>query len=77
MATRESDRRCIGRHAEYPGAYAWPDYEYRCPDCQKWTGGSDVTLVHDDGTESVLCSTCAGEIDFTDAVPGVVTQLVK
>ena len=56
---RESDRRCVGRVQEYPGGPAWPEYEYRCPECGKWSGGSDVTMPHDDGTDSVLCPECA------------------
>jgi len=61
MQIRKSDRRCIGHLQEYPGSYAWPEYEYRCPDCEAWHAGSDVTQVHDDGTESYLCSKCAAE----------------
>lgn len=63
MKIRKADRRCVGRYAEYPGAYAWPEYEYRCPDCDKWHGGGDTVEVHSDGTESVLCPSCAAQLD--------------
>jgi hypothetical protein len=71
MRTRETDRRCVGSYAEYPGAYAWPEYEYRCPDCGCWSDGSDVTQSNADGTESVLCEACAG--CWSDSVPYSVT----
>ncbi len=63
---RESERRCTGRHAEYPGAYAWPDYEYLCPHCKTWGSGSNVSEINDDGTDSILCEKCAEKIDFTE-----------
>jgi predicted SprT family Zn-dependent metalloprotease len=60
----EKNRRCVGHFAEYPGAYAWPTYEYRCPECHQWHNGSDTTHIHDDGSESMLCETCAAKIEF-------------
>lgn len=58
----EADRRLVGRYAEYPGAYAWPEYEYRCPECNCWHNGSDVTQINADGTESTLCPKCAEKL---------------
>lgn len=63
MAIRNSERRCVGALREYPGATTWYEYEYKCPDCGKWSAGSDVTLVNDDGTESMLCPTCADAVE--------------
>jgi len=63
MKIREADRRCVGRIQEYPGAVGWPEFEYKCPDCGRWHPGGDVTQVHNDGTESVLCAKCAKLID--------------
>ena len=59
---KESDKRIIGREETGFGFIGWPIYEYRCPVCDKWHKGSDVTQMNDDGTESVLCETCAGEV---------------
>jgi hypothetical protein len=36
--------------------------EYRCPKCNQWGPGSDVKVIHDDGTESVLCPSCAEKL---------------
>lgn len=65
MKIRESDRRVVNSLQEYPGTTTWHDYEYLCPECRQWhkTGG-DVTEVHDDGTESILCEPCAEKIEF-------------
>lgn len=58
---RQGDRRQVGCTVEGHGEYAtrWPEHEYRCPECGNWSGGSDVSLLHDDGTESLLCPPCA------------------
>ncbi len=61
---REKDRRKVGVEQDYPGSYEWPIYEYRCPICKKWSSGSDVTVTHNDETESVLCEKCASTIEF-------------
>lgn len=62
MKIREQDQRCVRRYAEYPSSYAWPTYQYRCPECRRWHSGSEVTMVHDDGTESYLCPECADRV---------------
>lgn len=61
---RESNRRKIGQLLEYPGSYAWPEYEYRCPECKKWHGGSSTTEVHEDGTESYICPVCEEKVEI-------------
>ncbi len=61
---RAQDKRRVGSYQEYPGATVWYEYEYRCPECRQWHPGSDVTQVHADGTESVLCADCADKVEF-------------
>lgn len=64
MKLKREHLRVIGHEQEYPGSYAWPIYEYFCPDCQTWTKDihGDITSVHEDGTESYLCDKCAEEV---------------
>jgi hypothetical protein len=64
----EADRRCISNYQEYPGATTWKEYEYLCPVCNTWGGGSDVTQTNEDGTESMLCEDCA-EKAFPTTLP--------
>lgn len=70
MNINPSNRRKIGQLQEYPGATIWPDYEYRCPECGKWHGGSDVSQTLDDGTESYVCNACIALIDWTETEQG-------
>lgn len=62
---RKSDVRCIGHYTEYPGSCSWPEYEYRCPECDKWTPKihGNISTVHDDGTESYLCFDCGTQAE--------------
>lgn len=46
---------------EYPGAYQWPIYEYKCPECGVWTKDIDGNLaIKDENDEwSPVCVECA------------------
>lgn len=67
MAKKQNSkwRRCVGRYQEYPGAYAWPEYEYLCPVCRRWGEAGNVsTLI--DGEDVFLCEPC-GERAWREA----------
>lgn len=61
---RECDKRQVGCVIEGFGEYAtrWPEYEYHCHECGRWGDSSNVTHVHDDGSESPVCPVCADRI---------------
>lgn len=65
--TRNTDMRVTGYYREYPGAHAWPIYEYRCGNCGRWGESSDVSFPNDDGTDSPCCPACEELADLTPA----------
>lgn len=60
----KQERKTIGYEQEYPGAYRWPIYAYKCPECGKFSkDGGDITLTSEDGHDHYVCDRCAEEID--------------
>lgn len=58
-----NNKRIIGHEQEYPGSYAWPIYEYHCPDCGKWTQKiCDIDGQDKDGEYTPLCEACGNEV---------------
>ncbi len=73
----KTHQRKIGNTVEGHGEYAtyWPEYEYKCPDCGKWTQDtSDVSIEMPDG-EAFLCSSCAAEGSCNATVPPAAISL--
>lgn len=70
MTIRASNRRTCGGFHEgfYPYQTFWPEYEYRCPNCKTWHKNCEISVVHEDNTESFLCEVCSAEIDALENI---------
>jgi hypothetical protein len=55
-------RRKIGVEQDYPGSFEWPIYEYLCPCCNTWGGGSGTDQKVGDEWH-VLCEACEEKVN--------------
>lgn len=59
----KQEKVCVGHEQDYPGAYRWPIYQVRCPECGQMTKEyGDVSVLSEDGHEHLLCTPCGEEV---------------
>jgi Zn ribbon nucleic-acid-binding protein len=57
VGTQERAR--CGHEQDYPGAYQWPLYAVRCPECKEMVKEyGEVSVLSEDGHEHFLCVPC-------------------